>query len=184
MLGLKYRHTHLSWYFISRDTVKSLIHSASQGLTTGLCGKPPSVFCSVQTLACSSPWRGEDEWQLSSKEAHWWAWNEAGEVHKELAHLAPSLTSLFNRLAKLMLGNSMYSRTSKWQDFGMEVLQSDSLNRMKMPHGRTWPSTVAAFYFETDSPHTIYTWLESTRKKSGVSTWARTLLPTQLLCSV
>lgn len=58
---------------------KSQLHSASQERTAGLCVKPPSVSCSCQTLACSSPWR-EGEGQLSRKEAPWWAWNEGREV--------------------------------------------------------------------------------------------------------
>lgn len=59
------------------------------------------------------------------------------------AHVAPSLSSLFNRLAELMLGNSLYSRASQWQDFGVEVLHRNGLNRMKTPHGghdhQQWP---------------------------------------------
>lgn len=42
-----------------------------------------------------------------------------------MAHVASSLTLLFNRLAELMLGNSMYSRASQWQDFGVEVLHTN-----------------------------------------------------------
>lgn len=45
--------------------------------------QPPSVSCSCQTLACSSPWRDEGEGQLSRKEAPWWAWNEGREVCTE-----------------------------------------------------------------------------------------------------
>lgn len=139
MLGYKDHHTHLSWYFISWIPTKSQLHSASQEL----CGRQGFVESLQVCPVLVKHWLvlplGEMKVRDScpGRKAPGGPGMKGERFARKPAYVAPSLTSLVNRLAELMLGNSVYSRASQWQDFGVGVLHRNGLNRMKTPHGRT-----------------------------------------------
>lgn len=154
-------------------STKSQLHSASRDLTAGLCVKPPSVSCSCQTLACSSPWREEGEEQLSRKEAPWWAWNEGREVCSEtgprgtLKNFVIQQT-LWADARQLSILRSLSVAGLRGGSAPQETVSTEWKLPMAGHDHQQWP----LFRLRANSLPAAHNWLESPRRKSSSSIWA------------
>lgn len=71
-----------------------------------------------------------------------------------------------------MLGNSLYSGASQWQDLGRKCSSGTVSAEWKLPMAGHDHQQRPLFRLRTNSLPAAHTWLESPRRKSGSSIWA------------